>query len=84
MILTSSFKKNNNAQGVPSRGAAGPVNPSDSNTASGARSLQNGGHVHSTLHGAFILNKGRSTSLAFFCSYLPPLPHILFLFAVDS
>lgn len=47
-----SFKKNNNAQGVQSRGAAGPVNPSDSNTANGARSLQNGSHVHSTLHGA--------------------------------
>lgn len=47
-----SFKKNNNAQGVQSRGAAGPVNPSDSNTAIGAHSLQNGGHVHSTLHGA--------------------------------
>lgn len=48
----SSFKKSNNAQGGQSRGTFGSVNTSsDPNPGSGARSVDNGGQVQSTLHG---------------------------------
>lgn len=46
-----SYKKTDNAQGGNSRGALSPVNTSDSDNAAGARSVENGGHVQSTLHG---------------------------------
>ncbi|XP_059633797.1 eukaryotic translation initiation factor 4G-like [Cornus florida] len=45
-----SFKKPNNAQGGQSRVSAASVN-SDSNTASAARTVQNGAHLQHQLHG---------------------------------
>ena len=49
-----SYKKVVNAQGGQSRGNAGPVNTSsDLNAATGLRSVENAGHVQSTLQGAF-------------------------------
>lgn len=46
-----SYKKVNNAQGGQSRGNAIPLT-SDINAAAGSRSVENGSHVQSTLHGA--------------------------------
>ena len=52
-----SFKKSNNAQGGQSRGNFASVNTSsNSNPANEARSVENGGHVQSSIHGRITVN----------------------------
>lgn len=51
-VACSSFnKKSNNAQGGQSRVNPSPVNSTESNSASAARTIHNGTHVQSQLHG---------------------------------